>query len=71
MKSCKEKFLDGKPCPNKIDEGQEYCPYHLAKQVADEKKIFSSVMVTAGIFGILKANPKVIAKGLTSFLFKK
>ena len=26
MKPCKAKLPDGKPCPNQVDEGQEYCP---------------------------------------------
>ena len=39
MKPCKAKLSDGKPCPNQVDEGQEYCPYHLAIQVGDAKKI--------------------------------
>ena len=41
MKPCKAKLPDGKPCPNQVDEGQEYCPYHLAKQNAMPKKITS------------------------------
>ena len=41
MKPCKAKLSDGKPCPNQVDEGQEYCFYHLASQDADEKKKLS------------------------------
>lgn len=71
MKPCKEKLSDGKPCPNQIDEGQEYCPYHLAKQVVEErKKIASTVMVT-GIFSFFKVGPKVVVKDVASFLSKK
>ncbi len=46
MKPCKAKLTDGNPCPNQVDEGQEYCPYHLASQVADEKKRFLNMLST-------------------------
>jgi hypothetical protein len=71
MKPCKEKLPDGIPCPNQVDEGQEYCPYHLAKQVAEEKKIFFSSVAVAGALSIFKIDPKVAAKGVASFLSKK
>ena len=48
MKPCIAKLPDGTPCPNQVDEGQKYCPYHLASQVADEKKILSNILTTLG-----------------------
>jgi len=61
MKPCKAELPDGKLCPNKVDEGQEYCPYHLANQDAKVKKgIFSIAgLVVAGVIAI-------VAKGLPS-----
>lgn len=53
MKICKAKSSEGVSCPNQVDEGQEYCPYHLASQVADEKKIFLKTLST--LVGILTA----------------
>ena len=41
MKSCKAKDSNGEPCPNKVDEGQEYCPYHLSSQNTVAKNILS------------------------------
>jgi hypothetical protein len=63
MKLCKEKSQDGKPCPNQVDEGQEYCPYHLASQNTKAKNILSIAgtvlsVVAAGIFTVVK----VVAK---------
>ena len=52
MKLCKAELPDGKPCPNKVDEGQEYCPYHLANQDAKIKKGILSVAGTV-IMGVL------------------
>ena len=49
MKPCKAKLPDGKPCPNQADEGQEYCPYHLASQDAEAKKIFSIAGTVLGV----------------------
>ena len=57
MKLCKAELPDGKPCPNKVDEGQEYCPYHLANQAAKIKKLSFAV-----ITGVLA----MVAKGLTN-----
>ena len=66
MKPCKAKLPDGKPCPNQVDEGQEYCPYHLANQVAEEKKIFSTILLTLGTaltaVGIVPVGKTVIGK---------
>lgn len=47
MNSCKGKDVNGKPCPNKVDEGQEYCPYHLSSQNTTAKKILSIVGTVA------------------------
>lgn len=63
MKHCKEKSQDGKPCPNKVDEGQEYCHYHLASQNTKAKNILSIAgtvlsVVAAGIITVVK----VVAK---------
>jgi hypothetical protein len=41
MKPCKAKLPGGKFCPNQVDEGQEYCPFHLADQDAKTKNILS------------------------------
>lgn len=49
MKSCKAELSDGKPCPNQADEDQEYCPYHLAEQIAMPKKILSFALPILGI----------------------
>lgn len=38
MQTCKAKLPDGKPCPNRVDERQQYCPFHLASQDAGLKK---------------------------------
>ena len=39
MKSCKAELPDGKPCPNQVDDGQEYCFFHLAEQDKELKEI--------------------------------
>ena len=49
MKPCKAKLSDGKPCPNQADEGQEYCPFHLANQITMPKKILSVALPILGI----------------------
>lgn len=49
MKPCKEKLPDGKTCPNQVDEGQEYCPYHLADQITMPKKILSVALPVLGV----------------------
>jgi len=57
MKPCKA-IQDGKPCLNEADKGQEYCPYHLADQVAKGKRNISIaaglVMVLGGIYKFAK-----------------
>lgn len=59
MTPCKAKLLDGKPCPNQVDDGQEYCPYHLANQVTKAKNILAIAaailgFVATGVFAVLK-----------------
>jgi hypothetical protein len=49
MKPCKAKLPDGKPCPNQADEGQEYCPFHLAEQITMPKKILSLALPVLGV----------------------
>jgi hypothetical protein len=49
MKSCKAQLPDGKPCQNQADEGQEYCPYHLAEQITLPKKILSVALPILGV----------------------
>ena len=69
MKTCKEKLPDGKPCPNQVDEGQEYCFHHLADQDAKAKKKYSiatgavTVLSLAAV-GIYKVAKFVISKKL-------
>ena len=49
MKPCNAKLSDGKPCPNQADEGQEYCPFHLADQITMPKKILSVALPVLGV----------------------
>ena len=51
MKPCKAKLPDGKPCPNQVDEGQQYCPFHLSDQDAKAKNIIS--MALGAVLGVL------------------
>jgi hypothetical protein len=70
MKPCKEKLPDGKPCPNQADEGQEYCPFHLANQDKKMKDILLPIggaMVSVAVAGI----GFVIKEALASFSSKK
>ena len=54
MKSCKAKVPDGKPCPNKVDEGQEYCQHHLSSQNTMVKNILSIAgTVALGVVAIV------------------
>jgi len=69
MKPCKAKLPDGKLCPNHVDQGQEYCHFHLANQDAKAKKIFSfasgAVTVLAAVaVGIYKVAKFVVTKKL-------
>lgn len=66
MKTCKEKLSDGKPCPNQVDEGQEYCFYHLANKAAKEKKIFSIVAGVLSVLGLVAAGIYKVAKFLVT-----
>jgi hypothetical protein len=52
MKPCKEKLPNGKPCPNQADEGQKYCFFHLASQVAMPRKALLGVLGVLGILGV-------------------
>lgn len=54
MKSCKAKLPDGKPCPNQVDEGQDYCPFHLANQITLPKKILLVALSVLGPLVIIK-----------------
>jgi hypothetical protein len=49
MKPCQAKLPDGKPCPNQADEGQEYCPFHLAEKITMPKKILSIALPILGV----------------------
>jgi hypothetical protein len=49
MKTCKAALPDGKFCENEVDEGQEYCPYHLAEQITLPKKILSVALPVLGV----------------------
>ena len=74
MKTCKA-AQDGKPCPNKVDEGQEYCPYHLASQVADQKNMLVNILATAGTLlaaaGIVPVAKTVLGKVVKFVASKK
>ena len=62
MKPCKEKLPDGKPCPNQADEGQEYCPYHLANQA---KKAKSVLAIAGGVLSGVVTGIVIIVKIVT------
>ena len=49
MKLCKAELPNGKLCPNNVDEGQEYCPHHLAEQITMPKKIASIALPILGV----------------------
>lgn len=57
MKLCKAKLPDGKPCPHNVDEGQEYCPHHLASRVTRFAKVRNMV---ASLFGVVLIIYKVV-----------
>ena len=63
MKPCREKLPDGKPCPNQADEGQEYCPYHLANQDKKAKSILTiaGAVLSAVVVGVVTV-VKIVAK---------
>ena len=68
MKLCKAELPDGKPCPNKVDEGQEYCPYHLADQDSKTKKKLS---IATGAVTVLSFVVAGIYKGAKFVISKK
>jgi len=49
MNPCKAKLPDGNPCSHQADEGQKYCPYHLADRVTMPKKIGLGALGVLGI----------------------
>ena len=49
MKTCKATLPDGKFCENEVDEGQEYCPFHLADQITMPKKILAVALPVLGV----------------------
>ena len=51
MNLCKAELPDGKPGLNQVDEGQQYCPFHLSEQVAPWKKSTLKALGVLGIFG--------------------
>lgn len=61
-KTCKAILENGRPCPNSVEDGQDYCPYHLAQQTTTPKKVVGYGGIILGalgtigmmIFGILK-----------------
>ena len=57
MNVCKAKLPDGKLCPNQADTGQQYCPFHLAKQVSPVKKITMGVLTLIAIVKAAKSVP--------------
>ncbi len=74
MKPCKAKLTDGNPCPNQVDEGQEYCPYHLASQVAGEMRTLSNILSTwAPVFAVasIAVGKTVIGKVVKLVVSKK
>lgn len=60
MKPCKAELPDGKPCPNQVDDGQEYCFSHLAEQDKKMKDILFQIggtiaaLAVAGIGYVIK-----------------
>ncbi|MCL4300881.1 MAG: hypothetical protein KJ077_34410 [Anaerolineae bacterium] len=49
-KTCKALLKNGQPCPNQVDEGQDFCPYHLSRETSIWKKILAGI---TGVLGIL------------------
>jgi len=64
MKPCKAKLPDGKPCPHQVDKGQEYCPFHLASQDADTKKIIFNALSGLGLGAVAVGIYKVAKPGI-------
>lgn len=63
MTPCKAKLPDGNFCDNKVDEGQEYCPYHLANQDKKAKGILTiaGAVLSAVVVGVVTV-VKIVAK---------
>jgi hypothetical protein len=66
MKPCKAKLPNGKPCPNRADEGQEYCFHHLATQDAEIKKTVSIVAGAGTVLSLVSAGIYKVAKFVAS-----
>ena len=62
MNSCKAKLPDGKSCPNQVDEGQDYCPFHLANQITLPKKILSVALSVLGLVAVAVIKGKAGSK---------
>jgi hypothetical protein len=62
MIACKATLPDGKPCPNQVDEGQEYCFHHLADQDAKAKKNFSIAAGAVTVLGLVATGIYKVAK---------
>lgn len=71
MKPCKAKLSDGNSCPNQVDEGQEYCPYHLSSQVADEVKKLKTTGIVLGLISIYKIAEPYLGKAAKFIVSKK
>lgn len=63
MNLCREKLSSGKSCPNQVDEGQEYCPFHLANQDKKAKNILTiaGAVISAVTVGFITV-VKIVAK---------
>ncbi len=66
MKLCKAKLPDGKPCPNHVDDGQEYCFFHLADQDSKAKKKFSVATGAVTVLSLVAAGIYKVAKFVVS-----
>ena len=62
MKSCNAKLPDGKPCPNQVDNGQEYCFFHLADQDSKAKMKFSIATGAVAVLSLVAAGIYKVAK---------
>ena len=66
MKSCKAKDSNGNPCPNKVDDGQEYCYFHLADQDAKTKKKFALATGAGTVLSVVAVGIYKAAKFVSS-----
>lgn len=62
MKPCKAQLPGGKPCLNHVDDGQEYCFFHLADQDSKAKKKFSIATVAVAGLGLVATGIYKVAK---------